>query len=384
MFRNYKLKNFNLILVAAVFGLTMVGIFVIGSANEGYQNRQILGMVLGLLVMVVVSLIDFEFILQFHYAYYGMTILLLLSPLFFGDEGRLGAKRWIDLGFIRFQPSELAKVLLVLFFAKFFMTYEEDLNTKKRLAITAVLAGIPLVLILKEPDLSTTIVTFLIISAMLFAAGLSYKIVGWVLGLSVPAVTILLFLISRDGQKILNPYQGRRILAWLHPEDYPSDAYQQLNSIMAVGSGQLFGKGLNNDAADSVKNGNYISEPQTDFIFAVAGEELGFIGAVVIVLLLLVITVECLKMAIRARDLSGQLICVGMASLVGFQSFVNISVVTGLMPNTGLPLPFVSYGLTSLVTLYLGIGFVLNVGLQAKKNYGRDTLGSSMSKAVDL
>ena len=376
MFRNYKLKNFDLLLVGSVFGLTMIGILVIGSAN--YQNRQILGMVIGLAVMVVVSLIDFEFVLQFHYLYYVLTILLLLSALFFGDEGRLGARRWIDLGFIRFQPSELAKVLLVLFFARFFMAHEENLNTKKWLFVTAVLAGIPLLLILQEPDLSTTIVTFLIISAMLFVAGLSYKLVGWVLGLSIPAASVFLFLVSRDGQKLLNPYQGRRILAWLHPEDYPSDAYQQLNSIMAVGSGQLFGKGLNNDAADSVKNGNYISEPQTDFIFAVAGEELGFIGAVLIVLLLLIIAVECLRVARRARDLSGQLICVGMASLVGFQSFVNISVVTGLMPNTGLPLPFVSYGLTSLVTLYLGIGFVLNVGLQGKKKYERKSLAAGM------
>ncbi len=381
MFRNYKLKNFDLFLVLAVFVLTMVGIFVIGSANENYQNRQILGMVTGLVVMVVVSLIDYEFVLQFHYLYYVMTIGLLLSPLFFGDEGRLGARRWIDLGFIRFQPSELAKVLLVLFFARYFMVHEEDLNTKKRLFIIAILAGIPLVLILQEPDLSTTIVTFLIISAMLFAGGLSYKLVGWVLGLSIPSAAIFLFLVSRDGQTILNPYQGRRILAWLHPEDYPSDAYQQLNSIMAVGSGQLFGKGLYNDAADSVKNGNYISEPQTDFIFAVAGEELGFIGAVAIVLLLVIISIGCLRAALKARDLSGQLICVGMASLVGFQGFVNIGVVTGLLPNTGLPLPFVSYGLTSLVTLYLGIGFVLNVGLQGKKKYERERL--ALGSAID-
>ena len=367
MFRNYKLKNFDLFLVLAVFVLTMVGIFVIGSANENYQNRQILGMVTGLVVMVVVSLIDYEFVLQFHYLYYVMTIGLLLSPLFFGDEGRLGARRWIDLGFIRFQPSELAKVLLVLFFARYFMVHEEDLNTKKRLFIIAILAGIPLVLILQEPDLSTTIVTFLIISAMLFAGGLSYKLVGWVLGLSIPSAAIFLFLVSRDGQTILNPYQGRRILAWLHPEDYPSDAYQQLNSY--------------NDAADSVKNGNYISEPQTDFIFAVAGEELGFIGAVAIVLLLVIISIGCLRAALKARDLSGQLICVGMASLVGFQGFVNIGVVTGLLPNTGLPLPFVSYGLTSLVTLYLGIGFVLNVGLQGKKKYERERL--ALGSAID-
>ena len=164
----------------------------------------------------------------------------------------------------------------------------------------------------------------------------------------------------------MQDYQGLRILAWLKPEEYPGAAFQQQNSIMAIGSGQLFGKGLYNNSVDSVKNGNYIPEPQTDFIFAVAGEEMGFIGAVVIVLLLLFITYQCFRTAKAAKDLSGKLICTGMGSLVGFQSFVNICVVTGLMPNTGIPLPFVSYGLTSLVTLYFGMGFVLNVGLQGK------------------
>ena len=372
MFRKYQLKNFNLILVAAVFTQTIIGILVIGSANYDYQNRQILGMVLGLATMLVVSVIDYEFVLQFHYLYYGMTILLLLSVLFFGTDVS-GATRWIDIGFTRFQPSELAKVLLVLFFAKYFMSREEVLNDPLNLFITAILAGIPLVLILHEPDLSTTVVTFMIIASMFFAAGLSAKIVGWALGIGIPAVAILLLLIMQDGQQILDEYQGLRILAWLKPEEYPASAYQQQNSIMAVGSGQLFGKGLYNTGVDSVKNGNYISEPQTDFIFAVAGEELGFVGSVAIVLLLLLITLECLLIARKAKDLSGQLICVGMAALVGFQSFVNICVVTGLMPNTGLPLPFISYGLTSLVTLYGGMGFVLNVGLQAKRRTGETT-----------
>ena len=140
---------------------------------------------------------------------------------------------------------------------------------------------------------------------------------------------------------------------------------------MAIGSGQLLGKGLGNEAFDSVKNGNYISEPHTDFIFAVAGEELGFVGTVLIIGLIFFITLEILLIAKRAKDISGKLICVGMATLIGFQSFVNICVVTGLMPNTGLPLPFVSYGLTSLVTVYFGIGIVLNVGLQSKNNNGR-------------
>lgn len=365
IFRNYKLKNYDIKLVLLVIAVTIVGILVVGSANESYLSKQLIGLILGLVFMLVVSLIDYDFILNFTWIYYGLVCLLLISVLLFGTTVG-GATRWINIG-TRFQPSEISKILLVLFFARFFMIYEDEINTIKRIIFTVVLAGIPLALILLEPDLSTTIVTFLIIATMMFVAGLSYKIVGIVLGVTVPSIGILLLLILRKGQTILSEYQGLRILAWLKPEDYPESSYQQQNSIMAIGSGQFFGKGLYNDSVDSVKNGNFISEPHTDFIFAVAGEEMGFVGSVIIVILLLLIVLECIFVGIKAKDLSGKLICVGVASLIGYQSFVNICVVTGLMPNTGLPLPFVSYGLTSLVTLFIGIGLVLNVGLQTKK-----------------
>ena len=249
------------------------------------------------------------------------------------------------------------------------MKYQEKLNTVKILGLSFILAGIPLVLIKEQPDLSTTIVTALIFVTLLFIAGLSYKIVLGVLAVSVPAVIIFISLILQTDQKILDPYQYKRIMAWLQPEKYADLAYQQLNSKMAIGSGQLWGKGLNNSQITSVKNGNFISEPQTDFIFAIVGEELGFVGSVIVIALLFLIVMECIIMARKAKDISGRLICCGMASLIGFQGFVNVCVATGLMPNTGLTLPFVSYGLTSLVTLFLGIGFVLNVGLQPKK-YG--------------
>ncbi|SFH60859.1 rod shape determining protein RodA [Pseudobutyrivibrio sp. OR37] len=369
MFHNYKFKNLDIKLIIAVIALTIIGIFVIGSANESNQQKQILGMILGIFIMTIMALIDYDYLLHFHWFFYGFVILLLVAVLLFGDKTG-GATRWIDVG-IRFQPSELGKILLILFFAWFFMMFEEDINKPKILALTIVLSAAPLILILKEPDLSTTIVTMMIICVMIFVTGVSYKLVGAVLGVSIPSIIILLVLISREGQTILDEYQGLRILAWLKPEKYPSSSYQQQNSIMAIGSGQLLGKGLGNEAFDSVKNGNYISEPHTDFIFAVAGEELGFIGSAIIIALIFFITIEILLLAKRAKDISGKLICVGMATLIGFQSFVNICVVTGLMPNTGLPLPFVSYGLTSLVTVYFGIGIVLNVGLQSKNNNGR-------------
>ena len=369
MFHNYKFKNLDIKLIISVIALTIIGIFVIGSANEANQQKQILGMILGILVMTGMALLDYDFLLHFHWVYYGIVIVLLVSVLLFGDKSG-GATRWIEVG-IRFQPSELGKILLILFFAWFFMMHEEDINKPKIILITMILSMIPLFLIEKEPDLSTTIVTMMIICVMIFVTGVSYKLVSAVLGVSIPSIIILLVLISQEGQTILDEYQGMRILAWLKPEKYPSSSYQQQNSIMAIGSGQLLGKGLGNEAFDSVKNGNYISEPHTDFIFAVAGEELGFVGTVLIIGLIFFITLEILLIAKRAKDISGKLICVGMATLIGFQSFVNICVVTGLMPNTGLPLPFVSYGLTSLVTVYFGIGIVLNVGLQSKNNNGR-------------
>ena len=369
MFHNYKFKNLDIKLIIAVIALTIIGIFVIGSANESNQQKQILGMILGIFVMAGMALVDYDFLLHFHWLFYATVIILLLSVLLFGYESG-GATRWIEMG-LRFQPSELGKILLILFFAWFFMMHEEDINKPKIIGLTLVLSALPLILIEKEPDLSTTIVTMMIICVMIFVTGISYKLVGAVLGFSVPSIIILLLLISREGQTILNEYQGLRILAWLRPEDYPSSSYQQQNSIMAIGSGQLLGKGLGNEAFDSVKNGNYISEPHTDFIFAVVGEELGFIGSVLIIALIFFITIEILLIAKKAKDISGKLICVGMATLIGFQSFVNICVVTGLMPNTGLPLPFVSYGLTSLVTIYFGVGIVLNVGLQSKNNSGR-------------
>ena len=368
MLKQYKLRNYNFRLIIYVLALTGIGILVIGSAKESVQNKQIMGLFLGVIAMVCISVMDYSFILRFCWLYYALNIVLLVLVKVMGD-GANGATRWIEIAGIRFQPSELAKIILILFFSYFFMKHQEHLNTIKTLAASFILVGIPLVLIKEQPDLSTTIVTALLFVSLLFIAGLSYKIVAGVLAISVPTVIIFISLILQPDQKILQGYQYRRIMAWLQPEKYADQVYQQLNSKMAIGSGQLWGKGLNNSQITSVKNGNFIAEPQTDFIFAIVGEELGFVGSVVVILLLFFIVLECIIMARKAKDISGRLICCGMASLIGFQGFVNICVATGLIPNTGLPLPFVSYGLTSLVTLFAGIGFVLNVGLQPKK-YG--------------
>jgi rod shape determining protein RodA len=366
MLKQYKPKNYKILLIAFVIALNTIGVFLVGSASPSDQKKQMIGMLAGLAIMFVVSLIDYNLILRFAWPIYFIALAMLTLVLFAGDDSK-GAQRWFEIGSFRFQPSELVKILIILFFAYFFMKHEEKINTPKIFFFSVLLAGIPLLLIAKQPDLSTTIVTALVFAAMLFIAGITYKLVAAVLVICVPAGLLLITLIIQDKVPFIHSYQINRIMAWLYPEQYPDIAYQQQNSIMAIGSGMLWGKGLNNTDPTSVKNGKFILEPQNDFIFAVAGEELGFIGTTIIIILLLFITIECIFIARKAKDTAGKLVCCGMAALIGFQSTVNICVATGLMPNTGVTLPFVSYGLTSLWSLYIGIGLVLNVGLQPKK-----------------
>ena len=373
MFKQYKLKNYRFRLVAYVVLLCIIGVMVVGSAKPSVQNKQIIGIAGGLVVMVIVSLIDYGTILKFRRPIYLLAVVLLAVIFIPGvGDNTGGATRWIQVtSSFKFQPSEFCKILLIIFFAGFFMKYKDQLNTWKTILLSLILAGIPLALIVKEPDLSTTIATTMIFITLLFVAGLSYKIVAGVLALGVPVGIIGVVLIMKQALP-LKPYQYKRIMSWLQPSNpaYADDSYQQQNSIIAIGSGQLWGKGLNNSSITSLKNGDFISEPQTDFIFAVIGEELGFIGCLIVIVLLLLIVFECILIAKNAKDLGGRLICCGMAALIGFQSFINICVTTGLMPNTGLPLPFVSYGLTSIMSLFIGLGMVLNVGLQARKYHG--------------
>lgn len=367
--KRYRLRDYKFSLVLIVFALSILGVLVVGSAKEVYQSKQVLGVVIGLIAMVIVSVTDYEWVLDFYWLLYGSTLLILGLVLIPGIGQEVnGARRWINLGFTTFQPSEFAKILLILFFAKFLMNHKDDINDKWTIIKYAVLCGIPLFLILSEPNLSTTICTTLVLCLLIYIAGLSYRFIGTVLMILIPVAVIFLGIVVQPNQPFLHEYQQKRILAFIEPEKYASDeAYQQNNSEMAIGSGQLTGKGLDNNTTTSVKNGNFISEPQTDFIFAIVGEELGFVGSCIVIALLLLIVIQCILIGVRSQDLAGRIICCGVGGLIGFQSFINIGVATNMLPNTGVPLPFVSYGLTSLVSLYIGIGFVLNVGLQPKK-----------------
>ena len=370
MIRQYRLRDYNFRLVIALIALSSLGVLLVGSADPSLQNRQLLGVLLGIAVMVVVSLMDFSWVLNFYWIMYFFNLVLLAAVWLAGTESK-GAERWLNIAGFQFQPTELAKIILILFFARFFMDHEDDLNTLKTLMKSAVLIAIPLFLIFTQPDLKNTITIAILFCVLIYVAGLSYKIIGGAFLIAIPLAVVFLFIVMQPDQKLIDDYQRNRIMAFFNSEDdaYSDDVLQQENSVMAIGSGQLTGKGLNNSEVSSANRANFVSENHTDFILSVAGEELGFLGCMAILLLLLLIIFECVRTGLRAKDLSGKLICCGVGGLVAIQSFINVAVVTNIMPNTGTPLPFVSYGLTSLVSLYIGMGFVLNVGLQRNRTY---------------
>ena len=368
-FKTYKLKNYNFRLILLMLVICGLGIAIIGSANDGSDNRavfkQAIGMVIGFSGMIVISLIDYGWILKFYWLIYVFNVGLLSAVLLIGSSHH-GAKRWIDItDGLTIQPSEFAKIFMILFLAKFLTVNKERISKWWFLIVTAGLAGITLLLIEKEPDLSTTILVTGLTIIMVFAAGISYKKIGIILAVFIPVAAAAIIYIQQPEQKLLDDYQMKRINAFLYPDEYDDARYQQDNSVLAIGSGKLYGKGLYNDSTESLKNANYLSrEMVNDFIFAIIGEEMGFVGSCIVLGVLFLIIAECFLAAIFAPDASGRMLCTGMAVLLTLQVFINVGVATELLPNTGIPLPFISTGLSSLISLFGGMGFVLNVSLQ--------------------
>ena len=364
-FLNYNLKKYNWRLLLLVIAATVLGLFVIESAADGYARKQLLGMIVGLAGLIIISFIDYNFILKFQWPIYFAAVAILGAVLLFGVNVN-GAKRWFSLGsFGTVQPSEFAKIMMIIVLTRLITDHRDQISQLKTLIMLGIIYMIPVFLIYMEPNMSTTLVFLFIFVMMIFCGGLSYKFIGRVLVFTVPVVGFLVWYIQQPFQILLHGYQLNRILAFLNPSEYQqTTANQQYNSVMAIGSGMITGKGLNNNTITSVKGGNFISEQQTDFIFSVIGEELGFVGSCVTILLVALIVFECLKVAKNASNMSGRLIACGVGSMIAFQSFVNIGVATNILPNTGLPLPFISYGLSALLANMAGIGLVINVDLQ--------------------
>jgi len=356
--------------------LNTVGIFIVRSAisAESFKDplvvRQILGSFVGLSMCIGISLFDYRKLCKFSPYIYAASILLLAGVRIYGTASGHGAMRWITVPVLgKIQPAEFVKVALILFFAEYLQKTKEDINTAHGLLLEGVYLLLPVGLVLIQPNLSTAIIMTVIVFAMTYASPLKLRFVMVFLGMAAVVLLLLFYLFSSglyDKIPILQGYQVQRILTFLKPDENSSGYAQQMYSIMAIGSGMFKGKGLFNHSIFSVKNGNFLVEEDNDFIFAVIGEELGFRGSIIIIILFLLIIIECLIIAYRAKTLSGRLICVGVMAWIGFQTYTNIAVATGLFPNTGITLPFFSRGVSSLLSVYFGFGIVLNVALQRK------------------
>ena len=371
MFKKYNLKHYNFRMLALVVITSVFGLVIINSADSSYTLRQAGGIIGSCAWMIFLSFVDYKRILKHYRILYIVTLAILAAVLVLGTTAG-GAQRWIVIAGFRMQPSEISKVLLVLFLSAILGQKKERLDSWKFLLLLAVLLLIPLGLIVMEPDLSQTILIFCILFTIIFAAEMPYRKLWKILAVVVPVVIILLIYIQNPDQKLLKPYQWYRVMAFINPEEYDDSVYQQHNAVQAIGSGGLTGKGLNTDDPMSLLNSDYIPEAHTDFIFAALGEQLGFVGCMAAIGLLVAIVVECVIIAVRSKDYSGRLLGMGFAAHIALQSLFNIGVVTQLLPNTGLALPFFTYGLSSLMTLYTAMGILLNVSLQREPYKEKD------------
>ena len=373
MLKKYKLRSYNFILVFILIVTSVFALAVVNSANSAYTVKQGAGIAISFIIMIIVSFIDYNWILKYYWIWYAIVTIMLIGVLTVFGHGSHGATRWFKIGPVQLQPSEFLKLALILLVAKLVAANKEKLNSIKFLLLIACLTLFPILLVALQPNLSTAILLTLIVIAMLYCSGVSYKIFGIAILVVVPVLSaFLIYVVSVEHPILIEDYQRKRIVDFIEGKSEEVDmndagTYQQAYAVQAIGSGQLYGKGLNNNDTSSLKNAGYIAEAQNDFIFAVIGEELGFTGSCITIFLLFLIVLECIIVAVRARNFEGRLICCGVAIYIGFQTFINIGVVTKLLPNTGLPLPFLSNGLTSLISNMMAIGILLNVGIQPNR-----------------
>lgn len=373
-FRKY-VQNLDVWLIGAVCLLTIFGLVCIASAThvnlgESPSNviKQGVFFLVGIGLMLVASNIDYEYFSQYYIPLYILNILMLLAVLLIGSESK-GATRWIAIGPLTIQPSEFAKMIMIFVLAKLITDRQKQMNDLPTLAFLCIALGIPLILIQKQPALSASLVLLAVFCIELFIAGLDWRIIRTVLVVIVPIVALILFDVSRENplftDKVFEEHQFNRILSFVDPSRDANLYYQTEKSISAIGSGEWTGKGLFQGTLNQL---SYLPEPHNDFIFSVIGEEFGFLGCVFVLALLLFIIFRCIVIAISARDTFSRLLAAGIAGMFAFQTFVNAGVATGILPNTGMSLPFVSYGGSSMWTNMVAIGFILNIRKKETKS----------------
>lgn len=367
------LSKIDFTLLSVVIIMVLFGVVMIGSAG-GWEvdtehfsigpimTRQLIGFMVGLVIALVITFMSRE-LLRFLAvpAYIGMLFLLVLVLIVgtgTSESGEtLDVRRWLPFfGGFNIQPSEFSKFLMIIALSHFCDLRAENMNKPLTLLAYLVLMGIPVLLVMMEPALSTSIVLLCIGTAILFVSGLDWKyILGAVTVVGLLVVIVLADAYSPNGPRLLTDYQATRIWTFFDPESYAQDyAYQTLRSQYAISSGGLEGVGLFNSSG-------LVPVPMTDFLFGILGEELGFIGCSCMLGLLVILIGRILWIAKKSDTMYGKLICVGVATWIAMQSFIHIGVTTAVLPNTGLPLPFMSYGLSSLVSNMAAIGLVMHV-----------------------
>jgi len=362
---NRLLRRLDITMIATVAAIIVISLVIIGSAthintpsDERYwfvQRQGIFAIINGLLIFF---LLNFDYKMLQHYGnrLYIFNLIMLVAVMVLGQSA-LGAQRWIQIGPITLQPSEFSKIIMIISLAAILEDKIGKLNTFKDLLPVAAYLGVPFLLVLKQPDLGTSLVFLAIFIGMIFAAGVNLRLLAMIFGAGIACLPIL--------WHFLKDYQKMRIMVFMDPNVDPlGSGYHIIQSKIAIGSGMLFGKGLFGGTQSQL---NFLPENHTDFIFAVVGEELGFVGAAILLILYLILLYRGVKIAREASDNFGMLLAVGISSMLAFHVLVNVGMTTGIMPVTGIPLPLMSYGVSSLTTNMMSIGILLNIYMRRQK-----------------
>ena len=363
------LKELDLMLLFATIALSVIGLVVLYSAYGGNIKP-----ILGFIIILVLCTIDLDFIKRSYLGVYGVMIVLLLLTLVFGrglDEW--GAKSWVYIGSFSFQPSEIAKVGIIFSLAAFLDKHKFDINDKLTLLKVIAMAGLPIGLILLQPDFGTAMVYVFFVSAMIFIGGISWKWIGIFAGL---AAIVGFFVLTN-----LSGYRLDRIENFLDPSrDTSGSNWQQQQGLIAIGSGMLTGRGYLKGTQSQY---GYIPEKETDFIFSVLAEELGFLGAIIVIALFAIVIMRLVIIAKTSRNTFITIMLTGIAGLLFIHIFENIAMTIGLMPVTGIPLPFFSYGGTFQLISLINIGLALSASMQ-KKQYDDGIIDDEALNLLDV
>ena len=354
--------NFSWTLLIIVFLCMFIGIvnvFSTGTNAGGVEQtplflKQIQWMAIGMLLMLLMLSINYHTITRYAYAIYIIVIILLIVISLFGYHAR-GSQRWLSIFGFSMQPSEFMKLAIILALVKFFDDNEKIENYSFRdLWKPALIVAVPFILILKQPDLGTAIVIGLVFISMLLMVGIKKFEFLVISGMSAVIMPFLWFLLKN--------YQKERVMTFLDPERDPfGSGYHIIQSVIAVGSGKFFGKGFMQGTQTQLK---FLPEQQTDFIFSVFAEEWGFLGVAFLIFLLLGLIFTSLNIARRSKDFPGTLLAFGITALIFWETFINIAMVIGILPVVGIPLPFMSYGGSSIVMMFMCVGLLINISMR--------------------